>query len=276
MVFFAAVAQRCQLSSTTGGKKMKTDGEKKKKKQKQGKSLKEMKEERCKDLKSLRTWITLPIVQATANVIDNITLLRKIRRKEVDKHGNDLPKKSDAEKQMEEDQRAMNEALFNDNPIVYPTGTRRQEEESFYSELVQLVDGYCPDGRLSELISVVEDPSIFRFMRDHIGYAELHPDTDWLTYLQIGGIVTTIILIYYAVVSFGRNYVVPKNEEYKQNLIKQQNRERMEQMRKQTEGQYGQRPNETAFEAHQRRMKEMEELARKKGVKMNIRFEADL
>ncbi|GET86375.1 hypothetical protein, conserved [Leishmania tarentolae] len=162
---------------------------------------------RHEDIEALRAaeqlWRTLPRTAAAENLIENVKLLEKIKRGEVDQNGHDKVNTrqpppalslNDGDKQPSD----------MDMAASYPTMNAAQREEQLYSAVMQNVDGYVETGTAAQLVSLCESAKVFRFVKGHIGYEEAHRRPSyWRAYLN----ALWVPLIALLLLGFGTYYV---------------------------------------------------------------------
>ncbi|RNF17079.1 uncharacterized protein Tco025E_05065 [Trypanosoma conorhini] len=132
-----------------------------------------------------KALLRLPILQAAANLIENVRFLHHVRCGEITADNKPGRSKEEADA-----------AWMN-----YPTSAR-QEERSLYTEVLTTLDGFSPTGAAATLMAVCEDPHTFRHVEGHVGWCELHgkkQSTWWVTcqvmlvlaliFLLVGGVI---------------------------------------------------------------------------------------
>ena len=262
------------------------------------KELLEPKPTKTRDIELMRraeqTWLTLPRTTATANVMENVKFLDKVKRGEVDHNGLDKEEKpkpplrdhnKEGGKAGEEEEKevAVDEANIE---AAYPSLSTRQKEEQFYAEVMRNLDGYVAIGSAEELVAMCEDPKLFRYAKGHIGYEEAHHRSlYWLAYLN----ALWVPLIALLLLGFGSYYIVDRLGIRKINEMKQQEKQEREfhtQLHQLLEQQ--KRMMDTTLEAQNAKelraamknmnktMRKAAEAARKAGGKFNIEVRGDL
>nr|CCM13405.1 hypothetical protein, conserved [Leishmania guyanensis] len=186
------------------------------------------------DIKALREterlWRTMPRTEAAANLIENVRLLEKIKRGQVDRNGHD---KVDTRSPLPALSPDSDDTQPSDMNIesAYPTMSAAQRDEKLYLTVMQNVDGYVASGTAEELVSLCESPKLFRYVKGHIGYEEAHRlPSYWRAYIN----AMWVPLIAFLLLGFGTHYVVERlgiNEAYEKAVAERKHRESYEHLR---------------------------------------------
>jgi hypothetical protein len=238
-----------------------------------------------------QTWLTMPRTTATYNVMENVKLLNKVKRGEVDRSGHDKEVRSPPPPSTQNSQQGEGaeeaEAVKDVNiEAAYPSMSSRQKEEQFYAEVMQNLDGYVATGTAEELVAMCEDPKLFRYAKGHIGYEEAHRQPSyWLTYLN----ALWVPLIAFLLLGFGSYYIVDRLGISKINEIQRQEqlkREFHDQLRHLLEQQQrllnvsletnNTQDRRAALKAMDDTRRRASEAARRAGGKFNIELRGDL
>ncbi|KAG5510633.1 hypothetical protein JKF63_06931 [Porcisia hertigi] len=128
-----------------------------------------------------RLWRTMSRIEAAANLIENVRLLEKIRRGKVDRNGHD---KANTQSGVPPNSGSVGPCQM-DIESAYPAMSAAQRDEQLYSAVMQNVDGYVATGTAGEMMSLCEDPKLFRYVKGHIGYEEAHRvPSYWRAYIN--------------------------------------------------------------------------------------------
>ncbi|KAG5484657.1 hypothetical protein CUR178_07248 [Leishmania enriettii] len=230
-----------------------------------------------------RLWRAMPRTEATANLIDNVKLLEKIKRGQVDRNGRDkiltrppLPTLSpDGDDAQPSDMHLAS---------AYPTMSAAQRDEQLYSAVMQNVDGYVETGTAEELLGLCEDPKLFRYAKGHIGYEEARRlPSYWRAYIN----ALWVPLIAFLLLGFGAHYIADRagiNEAYERTFAERKLREfhgSLHDLLRQQRAFLGKdgadaAQVETALQKMNETMQRTSEAAAKAGKKFRIELKQDL
>lgn len=105
----------------------------------------------------VQEWMSMPLLEVAANVVENVRFLRKVRKGLIGPDG-----------MM---QAAPNSSTEGD--LGYPGMTVKQEDTDMFDEVLTNLNGFCEDGSLFSLLLLCESPTAFRGSKGHLGYEEI-------------------------------------------------------------------------------------------------------
>lgn len=136
-------------------------------------------------------WLQMSFMDAASNAITNVSFLRRVQRGEVDAEGNDIDPAAKKKKDDDDDGVEL-EVTPTEEERAYDT---RRNEEALFVEVLQTLDGFAFTGSAASLLSVCENPKLFRYARGHIGYNEARQKRPSKLWAYLNALWVPLILI---------------------------------------------------------------------------------
>lgn len=130
-------------------------------------------------------WLEMPIAVAATNAMANVHFLHRVKRGEIDSKGHDIHRAHAATTTAAADNNA---------------DQQQQQSKLTFAEIWTEVQGFVSTGSADELVSLCEDPKLFRYAKGHIGYEEARQQPSSAR-LYLRALVVPLLVV--AVVLFG-------------------------------------------------------------------------